>query len=149
MSASAIPPNPSPKLPRNRRRLIPSKGDQFKVGVSGNTAGRPKAKNGGPADVLEILNEPVHMTSGGKVTEMSAFEGIFRRLAQKAIEKKNVRACTKFLKYCDEYEVLAPPRSDSDGGVLQAPRGVDFYEWLKEITDESDESQPDQEEDCR
>lgn len=32
-------------------------------------------------------------------------------------------------------DVLAPPDTSSGGGVLQAPRGGDFYEWMESISD--------------
>ncbi len=113
----------------------PPKHTQFQKGVSGNTKGRPKSRKTGLTDVYELLDEPVTVKVGGKVRTMQSFEAGFRKLANKA-HGGDLRAIVRFLKFCEEYGVIAPPPAVTGGGVYQAPRGVDFHEWLNSVTEE-------------
>ena len=113
----------------------PPRQHQFPKGQSGNPGGPPKSKKRSKTDVSELLNEPVKVTAGGKEREMSPFEASFRQLAIKAING-NLRAVRKFVKICEEYKILAPPPPVTGSGVLVAPKGVDFYEWLESVTEE-------------
>ncbi len=113
----------------------PPRQHQFPKGQSGNPGGPPKSKKRGLTDVSEILNEPVKVNAGGKEREMSPFEVSLRKLAIKAI-KGDLRAIRKFIKYCEEYGILDPPQAVTGSGVLVAPKGVDFYEWLESVTEE-------------
>ena len=113
----------------------PPRQHQFPKGQSGNPGGPPKSKKRGLTDVSEILNEPVKVNAGGKEREMSPFEASFRQLARRAING-DLRAIRKFVRICEEYEIIAPPPAVTGSGVLVAPKGVDFYEWLESVTEE-------------
>ena len=113
----------------------PPKERQFKPGQSGNLKGRPKSKKSGLTDVSELLNEPVKVKAGGKVREMGPFEAGLRKLAKRAVDK-DLRAILKFVKICEEYGGIAPPPAVTGGGVVRAPKGVNFYEWLESVTEE-------------
>ncbi len=104
-------------------------------GRSGNVSGRPKSKKSGLTDISGLLNEPVKVKAGGKVREMGPFEAGLRKLAKKAVDK-DLRAILKFVKICEEYGVFAPPPAARGGGVVRAPKGVNFHEWLESVTEE-------------
>jgi hypothetical protein len=112
----------------------PPKERQFKPGQSGNPRGRPKSKKAGLTDVSKLLNEPVKVKAGGKVQEMGPFEAGLRKLAKKAVDG-NLPAIRKFVKICEEYGGIAPPSADTSCGVVRAPRGVNFHEWLESVTE--------------
>ena len=113
----------------------PPKEYQFKPGQSGNPRGRPKSKKSGLTDVSKLLNEPVKVKAGGKVREMGPFEAGFRKLAKRAVDG-DLRAILKFVKYCEEYGAFAPPLADTSCGVVRAPKGVNFHEWLESVTED-------------
>ena len=113
----------------------PPKEHQFPKGKSGNLRGRPKSKKSGLTDISGLLNEPVKVKAGGKVREMAPFEASLRKLAKRAVDK-DLRAILKFVKICEEYGVFAPPSAATGGGVVRAPKGVNFYEWLESVTEE-------------
>ena len=113
----------------------PPKEHQFPEKTSGNLKGRPKSGKLGSTDVSTVLNEPVKVKSGGKEREMSLFEAGLRQLARKALSK-NLPAILKFIRICEEYHVFAPPLAVTRGGVLTAPEGVNFFEWLNLVTEE-------------
>lgn len=112
----------------------PPKHTQFQKGQSGNPEGRPKSKKSGQTDISELLNEPVKVKAGGKARTMQSFEAIVRQLAKKALGG-DLRAMVRFVKLCEEYGVIAPPPVDTGGGVIQAPKGVEFQEWLESVTE--------------
>ncbi len=113
----------------------PPKERQFKPGQSGNLKGRPKSKKSGLTDISGLLNEPVKVKAGGKVREMGPFEAGFRKLAKRAVDG-DLRAILKFVKYCEEYGAFAPPLADTSCGIVRAPKGVNFHEWLESVTEE-------------
>ena len=113
----------------------PPKEHQFKPGQSGNLKGRPKSKKSGLTDVSGLLNEPVKVKAGGKVREMGPFEAGLRKLAKRAVDK-DLRAILKFVKICEESGAFAPPSAVTGGGVVRAPKGVNFHEWLESVTEE-------------
>ncbi len=113
----------------------PPKEHQFKPGRSGNIAGRPKAKNSGSADISEVLNAPVKVTTRGKAQEMGPFEAGFRKIAKRAVEG-HLPSILKFIRICEEYGVLAPPPAATGGGVIFAPKGMEVHEWLESVTEE-------------
>jgi hypothetical protein len=86
-------------------------------------------------DISGLLNEPVKVKAGGKVREMGPFEAGLRKLAKRAVDK-DLRAILKFVKICEEYGAFAPPSAVTGGGVVRAPKGVNFYEWLESVTEE-------------
>ncbi len=113
----------------------PPKGHQFKPGQSGNLKGRPKSRNSGLTDISGLLNEPVQVKAGGKVREMGPFEAGLRKRAKRAVDK-DLRAILKFVKICEEYGAVAPPPAATGGGVVRAPKGVNFHEWLESVTED-------------
>ncbi len=113
----------------------PPKEHRFPKGRSGNVSGRPKSKKSGLTDISGLLNEPVKVKAGGKVREMGPFEAGLRKLAKKAVDK-DLRAILKFVKICEEYGVIASPLAATGGGVVRAPKGVNFYEWLESVTED-------------
>lgn len=109
----------------------PPKHTRWRKGQSGNPKGRPRKV---PVDLIDVVDAPVSVTIGGKQRNISSFEASFRKLAQKAL-KDDFRAMIKFIRYCEEYGVITSPPVES-GGVVRAPKGVDFYEWLISVTEE-------------
>ena len=113
----------------------PPKEHQFPKGKSGNVSGRPKSKKPGSTDISGLLNEPVKVKAGDRVREMGPFEAGLWKLAKRAVDK-DLRAILKFVKICEEYGGIAPPPAVTGGGVVRAPKGVNFYEWLESVTEE-------------
>ena len=113
----------------------PPKHSRFRPGQSGNRKGRPKSRKFGSTDVSELLDEPVKVKAGGKQRDMSPFEVTFRQLAKRAING-DLRAIRKFVKFCEEYGIIAPPPVVTGGGVIRAPKGVNFQEWFESVTEE-------------
>ncbi len=66
---------------------------------------------------------------------MSPFEAGLRQLTNRALDK-DLRAILRFVKFCEEYGVIAPPPAVTGGGVITAPKGVDFREWFESVTEE-------------
>ena len=112
----------------------PPKEHQFQKGQSGNPKGRPKSRKPDTIDISELLNEPVRVRTGEVAKRMSPFEVSTRNLANRALEG-DLGAIKKFIKLCEEYRVVAQPPLDEQGGVIQAPRGVDLHEWLESVTE--------------
>ncbi len=112
----------------------PPKEHQWGKGQSGNPRGRPKSTNSGGTDVAAILEAPVKVKVGGKECDMSPVEAGLRQLAKKAVGG-NLNAIVKFVKVCEEYGAIALPPAATVGGVVVAPRGVDFDEWLDRVTE--------------
>ncbi len=112
----------------------PPKEYQFKPGQSGNPRGRPKSRKSGSTDISELLGEPIKVTTGGKVRDMGPFEASLRKLAKRAVGG-HLPSILKFIKICEEYRIIAPPPAVTGGGVMVAPKGVDFYEWLESVTE--------------
>lgn len=109
--------------------------NRFKKGKSGNPKGRPKKKTDDSTDVLSIIEEPLTVKINGKTNQMSPFEIATRKLSQKAI-RGDFPSISKFIQLCVEYSVITPLLNEDGGGVLTAPPGVDFHEWLKSVTEE-------------
>jgi len=112
----------------------PPKAHQFRKNQTGNAKGRPRKKECA-TDVLSVIEEPLIVKVGDKTSEMHPFEISTRKLAQNATNG-NLRAIIRFIKLCEEYAVFTPPPSDTGNGVLVAPPGVDFHEWLESVTEE-------------
>ncbi len=113
----------------------PPKQHRFPKGRSGNVSGRPKSKKPGSTDISGLLNEPVKVKAGDRVREMRPFEAGLWKLAKRAVDK-DLRAILKFVKICEEYGVIASPPAARGGGVVRAPKGVNFYEWLESVTED-------------
>lgn len=111
----------------------PPKDTRWKKGQSGNPKGRPKADRTGPLDISDILNEPVEVMENGKVKQISKFEAMMKKTAQKAIAG-DVRATIRFIRACEKFDLLLVPAPATDGGVVVAPAGRDFEEWFDDVT---------------
>ena len=83
----------------------PSK-NQFKKGVSGNPKGRPLTKPLYQV-VAEVLNEPISVTQGDEVVEMSRKEALVRQLVRKAMMGHN-NSATDFLGLIKYMPTLGP-----------------------------------------
>ncbi len=121
--------NPTGDYPYGYAR--PPEHSKWTKGKSGNPKGRPKKQ---PYHVASILDAPVQINTKGKKRYVSSFEAGFRRLAQKAVQG-NTSAIIKFIRLCEEYKAIVPPPIIHGGGVITAPSGVDFREWLESVTE--------------
>ena len=113
----------------------PPEKHKIKKGEIRNPKGRGKSKKFGSSDISELLNEPIKVTIGGKVRKMGPFEAGLRKLAKRAVDG-HLPSILKFIRISEEYGVIAPPLAEQGGGVIVAPKGVDFYEWLESVTEE-------------
>ncbi len=113
----------------------PPKEHQWAKGHSGNPKGRPKSRKPGLTDVSTLLDEPVKVMAGGKACDMSPFEAGLRQQAKRALAG-HLPSIIRFVKICEEYGVIGPPAAVMGGGVVVAPKGVNFQEWIKNVTEE-------------
>ena len=120
---------------------------QFKKGKSGHLAGRPPKRKGKPIDAAAVLNEPLVVKKSGVRRKMQPFEVGLRRLVERALKKKDLNAILEFLQLCESHGLLKSPPVDQDGGVIWAPRGVDFHIWLESETELVPASSPDDDDD--
>ncbi len=123
----------------------PPKAHQFKKGSSGNPAGAPSKRK--PIDVAAVLNEPLAVKTSGVRRKMPAFEVGVRRLVERALKQGNLPAILEFIALCESYRLLALPPDDHGGGVIVAPKGVDFHEWIESVTEFVPDTSPDDDED--
>ncbi len=112
----------------------PPKEHQFQKGRSGNVSGRAKAKKPEDIDVGEILSELVEVKQGTAKKQMHPYEVSIRQLAKRALSG-DLRAIKKYIRLCEEFGVITPPPQITGGGVVTAPPGVDFHEWLDNVTE--------------
>ncbi len=120
----------------------PPKAHQFPKGTSGNPAGAPSKRKQKPIDVAAILNEPLAVKASGVRRKMPAFEVGVRRLVERGLKQKDLNAILEFLKLCESYKLLVPPPVNQ-GGVINAPKGVDLDKWLESVTELVPASSPD------
>ena len=113
----------------------PPKSGQFKKGTSGNPAGAPSKRKRKPIDVAAILNQPLEVKASGVRRKMTAFEVGVRRLVERGLKQGNLNAILVFLELCEFFRLLVPPQIDHGGGVVVAPKGVDFREWIDSATE--------------
>ena len=113
----------------------PPKRTRFKKGQSGNHKGRPRKPKTVSREVADILNEPVVVTTGRERRNMPAFEASVRRLVQRTIKNRDLAAMMAFVKLCELHGAMKPQPVEQGGGVIFAPPGVDFREWLDANTE--------------
>jgi len=113
----------------------PPKEHQIKKGERQNPKGRPKSKKSSEIDISALLDEPVKVMAGGKERDMSPFEASLRQQAKRALAG-HLPSIIKFVKICEEYGVIALPLVEEVGGVLVAPKGVNFNDWFESVTEE-------------
>ncbi len=102
----------------------PPKHTQFKKGRSGNPKGRPKGNRNFKTDVKDTLEEPVHLTEGGRRRTVSTQTAVLKRLREQALRGK-ARALDRLLGLAQVYndeEITeeAAQLSLSDSEVLEA-----------------------------
>ncbi len=125
----------------------PPKAHRFKKGSSGNPAGAPPKRKEKPIDVAAVLNEPLPVKTSGVHRKMPAFEVGVRRLVERGLKQNNLNAILEFLRLCESYRLLALPPDDHGGGVIVAPKGVDFHEWIESVTELVPATSPDADDD--
>ena len=125
----------------------PPKAHQFPKGTSGNPAGAPPKRKRRPIDVAAILNEPLAVKTSGVRRKMPAFEVSVRRLVERGLKHKDLNAILAFLELCESFRLLVPPPADHGGGVIVAPKGVDFHEWIESVTELVPATSPDADDD--
>jgi len=100
----------------------PPKHSRFKPGQSGNSAGRPKKYK----SLISVLEEPVTMNVKGKKREVTAIEASLRKTAQSALEGQ-LSAIKRFIRYCDEANLLVDRNRPATHGVFRVPIDPDNY----------------------
>ncbi len=125
----------------------PPKAHQFKKGSSGNPAGAPSKRKRKPIDVAAILNEPLAVKTSGVRRKMPAFEVGVRRLVERALKQGNLPAILEIIALCESFRLLVPPPVEHGGGVVVAPKGVDFTEWIESVTELVAATSPDADDD--
>ena len=125
----------------------PPKAHQFKKGSSGNPAGAPSKRKRRPIDVAAILNEPLAVKTSGVRRKMPAFEVGVRRLIERALKQGNLPAILEIIALCESFRLLVPPQVEHAGGVVVAPKGVDFQEWIESVTELVPDTSPDDDDD--
>ncbi len=125
----------------------PPKAHQFPKGTSGNPAGAPTKRKRRPIDGAAVLNETLAVKASGVHRKMPAFEVGVRRLVERALNQGNLPAILELLGLCEFYRLLALPPDDHGGGVIVAPKGVDFHEWIRSVTELVPATSPDADDD--
>jgi hypothetical protein len=74
----------------------PPVANQFKKGVSGNPAGRPKGRRSFKTELREVLDAKVVVTEGGHKSKVSTTHAMLLRLRQQALNG-DVRAIDRLL----------------------------------------------------
>ena len=78
---------------------------------------------------------------------MPAFEVGVRKLVQRAVKEKNLNAILECIALCESFRLLVPPPVEHGGGVIFAPKGVDYKEWLESVTETVPDTSSDDDDD--
>jgi Family of unknown function (DUF5681) len=109
----------------------PPKRTQFQKSRSGNPGGRPKAIRPNATDVAAILSEPIPVSMGSTLRDLSAFEIGLRKLVRAALKDRDLKAALALLKLCEDYAIIEPGGVPETGGVVVLPKSWDPDEWLE------------------
>lgn len=101
----------------------PPKATRFPPKTSGNPKGRPKGARGVKTIIREVLTAPVVVKADGKTRTVPAFEAVYLRLRQKALEGGE-RAMGRFFAEVaqhlpDEAENAATSLAETDQQILE------------------------------
>ena len=55
---------------------------------------------------------------------------MLRRLVERALHHKDLRANLEFLQLCESHGLMMPPPNDWGNSIVRAPKGVDYQEWI-------------------
>lgn len=102
---------------------------RFEKGRSGNPDGRPQEQRLRDVVVGSVLDEPISVKKGNTKQRMPAFEVALRKLVDRALKQKDLRAIREFLETCEEYGVVKPAPKSKEAGVLIVPKDWDWDEW--------------------
>jgi hypothetical protein len=92
-----------------------------------DTSPRPRKRRKGAADEPEqvdlarLLAEPVAVRTGGRVEKMDPFEGMLRKLVERAVKNRSVSAIKAVLDVAAEEDLLKISPPAAGGGVVLVP----------------------------
>jgi hypothetical protein len=92
-----------------------------------DTSPRPRKRRKGAADEPEqvdlarLLAEPVAVRKGGRVEKMDPFEGMLRKLVERAVKNRSVSAIKAVLDVAAEEDLLKISPPAAGGGVVLIP----------------------------
>ena len=95
---------------KRRRKRVPS--------------AKKRAERNGLVDIGAILNEPLEVLKNGKVGKMSALEVAIRKQVKKALTEKSLPAVMAVIQIAIAHDLVAPPPTVAEGGVLVIPKWV-------------------------
>ncbi len=98
------------------------------------TRGKKRKSSATQIDVDEIIHKPITVLTADGKRKMCATESGLRKMAEEAVNKENMKLCRKLLTEFHRFNVIdvKPPLPTS--GVLRAPKGVVFHDWLDSVT---------------
>jgi hypothetical protein len=121
--------NPSKRRPYKVGYGKPPEEHQFKAKDRdpADTSPRPRKRRKGAADEPEqvdlarLLAEPVAVRKGGRVEKMDPFEGMLRKLVERAVKNRSVSAIKAVLDVAAEEDLLKISPPAAGGGVVLIP----------------------------
>jgi hypothetical protein len=95
---------------------------------------QPKKKSSlQPFEICSILDAPIIVHQAGKRKKLSATEVMIRRLAQKAVSGKDLRATIEFLELCEKHELIATPSDNGFRSVIEVPNDADANDYVEKL----------------